>query len=54
MKLLFFFKEISQIYEEDKKKIDLDEYTKRLIQSKKKINTIQATIISIQVTRLII
>lgn len=45
-------KEIGKIYDEEKKKLDLDEYTKKLVQTKKKLNTIQATIISVQVINL--
>ena len=44
-------KEIGKIYDEEKKKLDLDEYTKKLVQTKKKLNTIQATIISVQVSK---
>lgn len=44
-------KEIGKIYDEEKKKLDLDEYTKKLVQTKKKLNTIQATIISVQVIK---
>lgn len=42
--------EISIIYEEDKKKLDLDDYAKRLTQAKKRLNIVQATIISVQVS----
>ena len=42
-------KEIGKIYEDEKKKLDLDEYTKRLVIAKKKLNSIQAIIIAVQV-----
>ncbi|CAF0883437.1 unnamed protein product [Brachionus calyciflorus] len=40
--------QISVIYEDEKKKVDLDEYTKRLVQTKKKLNSVQATILAVQ------
>jgi hypothetical protein len=42
--------EISYIYEDERKKLELDEYTKRLAQAKKRINTVQAITISVHVT----
>ena len=50
LRLYFIFiKEISVIYEDEKKKLDLDEYTKKLVMSKKRLNTVQATVIAVQV-----
>ena len=46
---IFLFTEIIKIYDDEKKKLDLDDYTKRLVIAKKRLNTIQATIISVQV-----
>ena len=40
--------EISKIYEDEKKKLELDEYTKRLIQTKKRLNSVHAIIMSVQ------
>lgn len=40
--------EISKIYEDERKKLDLDEYTKRLVVAKKRLHSVQATIISVQ------
>lgn len=47
-------KEISKIYEDEKKKLELDEYTRRLTISKKKLHSVQATIMSVQVQKSII
>ena len=43
-------KEIGNVYEEDRKKLDLDESAKRLIAARKRLNTVQATIIAVQVS----
>ncbi|RNA01926.1 SNARE-associated Snapin [Brachionus plicatilis] len=40
--------EIGKIYEDEKKRIDLDEHTKRLVLTKKKLNSVQATILAVQ------
>jgi len=46
--ICLFCIEISKIYEDEKKKLDLDEYTKRLVVAKKRLSSVQATIISVQ------